>query len=106
MPDVEFSPTPATGSSNVASFGWQPTDPGELADFAAAVAAHGSPEYAALGYPGNPAGVLTVTFLNGSTYQYSPVPLSVFVDMLNAPSRGSFVWAVLRRGGYSYVGPL
>jgi hypothetical protein len=91
----------ATGSSNVSSFAWQPTDERESANFAEQVRVYGSPEYAAMSYPGNPDGVLTVTFLSGATYQYSPVPLSVFVGMLNAPSRGRYVHQVVKQ--YPFV---
>lgn len=33
---------------------------------------------------------LYIRFTNGSTYQYFHVPLDVYVDLINAPSKGSF----------------
>src|SRR5437016_2382421 len=111
MPDLQgqrdsaqFAPTPATGSTNVSTFGWQPTDERELANFAEQIRVYGSPEYAALSYPGDPDGVLTVTFLSGGVYEYSPVPLSVFVGMLNADSRGVYVHQVVKQYPFVRVG--
>jgi hypothetical protein len=45
---------------------------------------------------------LHVSFRNGSLYEYSRVPTEVFRSFLDAPSKGSFVHEVLRKGGYSY----
>lgn len=45
---------------------------------------------------------LHVSFQNGSLYEYSRVPPEVFRSFLDAPSKGSFVHEVLRKGGYSY----
>lgn len=94
---------PAHGSSNVAEFGWQPTGAADAADWAAAIQRYGSLEYAALAQPlvGDPMGTLTVAFLSGGVYQYEPVPLSAFVGMLNASSRGSYVYHVVRQ--YPFV---
>lgn len=102
--DLRVTSVSAAGSTNVADFGWQPLDADVLAEYLAAVETYGSPQYAALAFRGDPEGVLAVTFRNGATYQYAPVPLNVFVGMLNAGSRGRFVWDVLRR--YPFIGPL
>jgi KTSC domain len=60
-------------SSNVAAFRWIPDDP----------------------YP------LQVRFLNGMTYGYV-AGQSIFEEMVAAPSKGKFVYHVLKRGGYPY----
>lgn len=98
---TSFPPVPATGSSNVESFGWEPLDPTAKAAFARDVANYGSPAYAALARPDQTPGVLTVSFLSGGVYQYQPVPKQVFVDMLNAGSRGVFVHQVVKH--YPFV---
>jgi hypothetical protein len=101
MPDLRFEPVTAYGSSNVATFGWQPTDPAVLEDFADAVAQFGSLQFAALAYPANPDGELTVAFLSGGVYRYAGVPLQVFRDMLNAGSRGQYVHRVVKQYPFS-----
>jgi hypothetical protein len=41
----------------------------------------------AIGWSG---GVLTVEFVSGGVYDYPRVPYSVFVDFLNASSKGTY----------------
>jgi len=44
---------------------------------------------------------LRVRFRNGTLYEYSQVSPEVFRTFLAAPSKGSFVHEVLRKGGYA-----
>lgn len=44
---------------------------------------------------------LQVRFLNGSTYSYSDVPQEIYEELLNAPSKGSFLNRMIK-GVYSY----
>ncbi len=52
----------------------------------------GSSNVAEVGYE---RGKLRIFFQNGGGYEY-PVPSSWYMEMLNAPSKGSFVWETLR----------
>jgi KTSC domain len=36
------------------------------------------------------AGELDITFTSGKTYRYSRVPLEIYIDLLDAPSKGEF----------------
>ena len=45
---------------------------------------------------------LYVSFKNGSVYWYNGIELSLYEDLMAAPSKGQWVWQVLRRGGYEY----
>ena len=47
-------------------------------------------------------GELEVTFRNGSVYTYSAVPRIVYDELLAAPSVGSALHRLIKRGGYSY----
>ncbi len=56
---------------------------------------------ASIGYdPSN--STLEVEFLNGNLYEYYNIPESVYQDFLDAPSKGTFLNQVIKRGGYSY----
>lgn len=39
---------------------------------------------------------LTITFVNGSVYQYSGVPLTVFHNMAQSGGAGTYFWANVR----------
>jgi hypothetical protein len=43
--------------------------------------------------------ILYVRFLSGAKYGYRRVPKGTFEDMIRAPSKGQFVWYVLRNRG-------
>jgi hypothetical protein len=45
-------------------------------------------------------GILEVEFHNGGIYQYHGVPESVFHELMNAPSRGSYFHWNVRKTGY------
>jgi len=40
--------------------------------------------------------ILEVEFLNGSVYQYFDVPQQVYIDFINAESKGRFLWQYIR----------
>ncbi len=46
---------------------------------------------------------LEVEFLNGRIYQYSGIPMEVYVGLMNAPSKGSFFHHHVRQAGYPYT---
>ena len=46
---------------------------------------------------------LFVRFLNGSLYAYEAVSPETHAAFLAAPSKGRWVWDVLRAGGYAYT---
>lgn len=46
---------------------------------------------------------LEVAFLNGSVYQYDGVPHHIYEDMTYTVSFGHYLWAMIKRGGYSYT---
>jgi KTSC domain len=51
--------------------------------------------------------LLQVTFIKNGPYTYFQVPPSVFSEMVDADSKGKFVWKVLRTGAYPYQrGPM
>ena len=54
-----------------------------------------------VGYDRN-ARVLEIEFHSGSIYQYSGVPESVYLGLMNAASKGSYFDAYIKKGGYSY----
>lgn len=45
---------------------------------------------------------LHIIFKTGSHYVYSNVPPDVWDEFLNAPSKGIFLNAVIKKGGYPY----
>lgn len=45
---------------------------------------------------------LEVEFINGSIYQYSGVPLSVYSALMSASSHGSYLDHYVKKAGYSY----
>ncbi len=45
---------------------------------------------------------LEVEFLNGSIYQYSGVPPSVYSGLMSASSHGSYLDQYVKKAGYSY----
>ena len=45
---------------------------------------------------------LEVEFLNGSVYQYSNVPSSIFSGLMNAASKGQYFDRMIVKGGYSF----
>lgn len=66
-------------SSNVASCGWEPHNQSDK-------------------ITNETVGTLFIQFLNGWLYKYEPCPWWVYDGLLRAPSKGRYVWAVLRRG--------
>ena len=44
---------------------------------------------------------LHVRFLNGSTYSYSDVPQEIYDELINAPSKGSYLNRMIK-GVYNY----
>jgi hypothetical protein len=54
----------------------------------------------AVGYDGGGA-TLVITFQNGSTYEYSNVPRSVYDELMAADSKGSYFNSYIK-GQYSY----
>lgn len=46
--------------------------------------------------------VLEIEFRSGAVYQYFDVPEGVFLGLMAAPSKGSFVWSDIR-GYYRYA---
>ncbi len=46
-------------------------------------------------------GILEVAFNSGSIYQYSGVPVSVYEDLMSAPSHGKY-FAAFIRNNYPY----
>lgn len=56
-----------------------------------------SSNVAAIGWD-DPRQVLAVRFHNGSIYEYTGVPPTIIDEFLAAPSKGKFVYYVLRRG--------
>ena len=59
-----------------------------------------SSNVAAVGY-NEGTSTLGVTFLNGSTYYYSAVPITIYESLLLAPSVGSFLHHNVK-GAYAY----
>ena len=58
----------------------------------------------AVGYDA-PSSTLQVEFLNGSEYQYHGVPGHLYEQLMQAPSKGSFLHAYIKnRYAYSRVG--
>ena len=45
---------------------------------------------------------LRVEFLNGTLYDYYNVPKEVFLDLLNATSKGQFFNQNIKKGGYPF----
>jgi len=43
-----------------------------------------------------------VEFLNGTLYDYYNVPKEVFLDLLNATSKGQFFNQNIKKGGYPF----
>ena len=72
----------AVQSSNVASVGWEPHEPGKK------------------GKDRNDLGTLYIQFRNGWMYQYVNAPRWLYDGLLRAGSKGKFVWAAIRRGLY------
>ena len=52
---------------------------------------------------------LFVRFKSGKRYAYEGVPAGVYQGLVAAPSKGEYVWSILRRKGkddrYVYTGP-
>ena len=46
--------------------------------------------------------VLEVEFNDGSVYQYSGVPKSVYRELMSAGSHGSYFDSYVKKSGYSY----
>ncbi len=46
--------------------------------------------------------VLEIEFLNGSVYQYSSVPESLYNGLMNASSHGSYFDSYIKKGGLAY----
>lgn len=46
--------------------------------------------------------VLEIEFLNGSVYQYSSVPESLYNGLMNASSHGSYFDSYIKKGGFAY----
>lgn len=45
---------------------------------------------------------LLVTFKSGKTYAYADVPKDIFTGMTAASSKGTYVNAVIKKGGYTF----
>lgn len=60
-----------------------------------------SSNIASIGYDAN-RGVLEIEFLNGSVYQYSSVPESLYNGLINASSHGSYFDSYIKKGGFAY----
>lgn len=60
-----------------------------------------SSNVAAVGYDED-RGILQVRFHNGTLYEYSGVPATVYRALLDAPSKGSFINDHLKKGPHSY----
>jgi len=45
---------------------------------------------------------LEIEFLNGTVYQYSNVPESIYSELMGAASHGSYFAAHIKKGGFSY----
>ena len=46
--------------------------------------------------------ILEIAFKNGSIYQYSRIPKTVFEKLMAAKSHGKFLDAHVKKGGYTY----
>lgn len=46
--------------------------------------------------------ILEIEFLNGSVYQYSNVPESLYNGLMNASSHGSYFDSYIKKGGFAY----
>lgn len=46
---------------------------------------------------------LEVEFLNGNIYQYSNIPESLYINLMNAGSHGEYLDAYIKKGGYRYT---
>lgn len=46
---------------------------------------------------------LEVEFLNGNIYQYSNIPESLYINLMNADSHGEYLDAYIKKGGYRYT---
>jgi len=60
-----------------------------------------SSNIASIGYDAN-SRVLEIEFLNGSVYQYSSVPESLYNGLMNASSHGSYFDSYIKKGGFAY----
>lgn len=49
---------------------------------------------------------LFIRFHNGKTYAYDGVTLQAWASFVNAPSKGTWVDRILKKGGYAVRGPL
>jgi hypothetical protein len=45
---------------------------------------------------------LEIAFLSGSVYQYYRVPERVYVGLLNADSKGTYLDTFVKKAGYAY----
>lgn len=46
--------------------------------------------------------VLLITFLSGKTYAYDDVPEDIFAGFQTAPSKGKYLNAVVKQGGFEF----
>jgi KTSC domain len=60
-----------------------------------------SSNIAAIGYDAKQQ-VLEVEFLNGSVYQYSGIPESLYIGLMNAASHGSYFDNHIKKVGFAY----
>lgn len=60
-----------------------------------------SSNVAAVGYDSDRR-ILRLRFHNGTLYEYSGVPETVYWTLMNAPSKGSFVNDNIKTGAYPY----
>lgn len=55
----------------------------------------------AIGYDAESA-TLRIQYLRGGTYDFQGVPLEVYNDFFNAPSKGTYFNEYIKKGGYPY----
>jgi hypothetical protein len=60
-----------------------------------------SSNLSAVGYDGNNQ-ILRISFNNGSLYEYTGVPESIYTGLLAASSKGSYFDQYVKKAGYSY----
>lgn len=54
---------------------------------------------------GQTVGMMTIEFLNGAIVRYSGVPMSAWVDLFKAPSKGKFLYHFVIRAPAPWAAP-